>query len=251
MDYDNYIERSRGYYNDRFDTETKLQLNAEEKIRWHHIEAVIKSTFSDINYPLNILDAGCGDGKFSDLLSKYGNVIACDLADKAIARGKVKYPAIEFHIIDLSLKLPMHHFAKSFDIIVSTEVIEHILDQETYIDNLVNWLKPGGSLIVTTPNGKLFSTYFNGNRTGQAFEFWLLPSKLKDMLTARGLTISHLSTFMGDWFFSFRDNSFPYNVLFNKYVKRVIRITGLRRMIAFFFEKREKGLYLIIVGKSL
>lgn len=251
MDYHKYIEQTRAYYNHLFDREMKLKLDIEERERWYHIEAAIRSFILDKSSPISMLDAGCGDGRFSHLFSKYGKVTACDVANKAIIRGRDRYPLIRFHTIDLSLDLPIDHFTELFDLIISTEVIEHILDQETYLNNLVKWLKPGGRIIMTTPNGDLFLTYFNGKREGQAFEFWLLPSTLKNMFMVRDLSINLFKTFSGSWFLGFNDNSFPYNIISNRYIRRIIKMTGLSTIIARFFERRGKGLYLIIVGEKV
>lgn len=250
MEYDNYIEQTRKYYNNRFAEGTTLGLNSEEQLRWYYIENAIKTNFLSINRPLQILDAGCGDGRFSNLLSKYGHVTACDLADKGVTKGHTNYPSVSFYEVDLSRQLPMNYFSEPFDMIISTEVIEHIFDQQIYIQNLVQCLKPGGCLILTTPNGALYSKYFHGNREGQAFEFWLRRDELKELLEKHHLVISDTTTFNGDWFLSFRDNPFPYNLLSNRLMKKLIRIFGLRKMIGKYLERRGQGLYLLIVARK-
>lgn len=42
---------------------------------------------------------------------------------------------------------------ESFDLVVSVEVIEHVEEDEKFVSEVNRVLKPGGSLILTTPNG--------------------------------------------------------------------------------------------------
>jgi len=39
-----------------------------------------------------------------------------------------------------------------FDVVIATDVIEHILDTEAFVSELARVVRPGGTLIVTTPN---------------------------------------------------------------------------------------------------
>jgi 2-polyprenyl-3-methyl-5-hydroxy-6-metoxy-1,4-benzoquinol methylase len=43
--------------------------------------------------------------------------------------------------------------AEPYDVIVASEVIEHVLDPDRLLENIVRHLAPGGLVIVTTPNG--------------------------------------------------------------------------------------------------
>jgi 2-polyprenyl-3-methyl-5-hydroxy-6-metoxy-1,4-benzoquinol methylase len=50
---------------------------------------------------------------------------------------------------DASNPLP---FKEEFDVVVAAEVVEHIVDTEAFLDNCADALRPGGVLILTTPN---------------------------------------------------------------------------------------------------
>jgi|TARA_Y100000294_G_C8430910_1_gene286773 SAM-dependent methyltransferase len=61
-------------------------------------------------------------------------------------RSNIKDYLID-HMVDT--KLPK----KSFDIVIAIEVLEHVEEDKTFINNVYDTLKPGGIYFMTTPNG--------------------------------------------------------------------------------------------------
>lgn len=94
-----------------------------------------------------ILDAGAGEGFFARKLKDagYGAVEATDY----VAEGFL-CPDIPFTQANLAERLPFpdHHF----DCVVSVEVIEHLENHFAFVSELVRVTKPGGQLVITTPN---------------------------------------------------------------------------------------------------
>ncbi len=100
-----------------------------------------------------ILDAGCGAGRFTDVLAKYGaHVIACDLSDAvnacyntcvASAPTDVRRGEVIVLQADL-LNLPLG--ATCVDAIHCAGVIQHTSDPERVMQTLIKHLKPGGQL---------------------------------------------------------------------------------------------------------
>ena len=96
-----------------------------------------------------ILDMGCGMGWFANQLAQFGPTTGIDLCDDAIAQAKSKFPQVTFMAGNVfEMELPEQHF----DVVVSQEVIAHVPDQPGYVERAARVLKPGGYLIVTTPN---------------------------------------------------------------------------------------------------
>lgn len=93
-----------------------------------------------------VLDAGAGEGALSDALTRRGyRVIASD-RDPAGFRSR----AIPFVQANLNAALP---FASgSFDAVVSAEVLEHLENPHHLAREFARILRPGGTLVVTTPN---------------------------------------------------------------------------------------------------
>lgn len=101
-----------------------------------------------------IIDIGCGRGRLTGLLVRYGEVIGTDVSSVAVDYCKKKYPDIEFIVLDVFDTGWFQSNRKKFDVVVSTEVIEHLPtgQQKEYLSNLHLLLKNGGLMIITTPN---------------------------------------------------------------------------------------------------
>ena len=113
---------------------------------------------------LKIMDAGCGGGILSEALAtKFGTVVAIDPCEKLIQiandhlltqdaniRDRVRYfvETIEDH---------SKKNANSYDVIIASEVAEHVTDKESFLKHCVLCLKPGGSLFLTTVNRTIYS----------------------------------------------------------------------------------------------
>jgi SAM-dependent methyltransferase len=48
--------------------------------------------------------------------------------------------------------------AGSFDVVVAVEVLEHVEQDEAFVRNVAHVLKPGGTFLMTTPNGDFLPT---------------------------------------------------------------------------------------------
>lgn len=93
-----------------------------------------------------ILDVGAGEGYFCKLAAERGyRVEACDLDSRLF-----KLPEIPFHQADLSQGLPLPD--ASFDAVVSIEVLEHLENQARFMSEVLRVTRPGGTVILTTPN---------------------------------------------------------------------------------------------------
>ena len=98
-----------------------------------------------------ILDLGCGNGALSHYLQQQGfNIIGCDSDQAGIEiafRGK---SGAKFKLA--SVYDPPDILGESgFDVVISTEVIEHLFLPAALPHFASRVLKPGGYLIVTTP----------------------------------------------------------------------------------------------------
>ncbi len=99
-----------------------------------------------------ILDIGCGNGAIACRLLDHGfDVHGIDASESGIRIANQKYPD-RFYVQDISDQhLPFAISHLKFDVIISTEVIEHIYAPRTYMNFIKNNLSPGGILIISTP----------------------------------------------------------------------------------------------------
>jgi SAM-dependent methyltransferase len=97
--------------------------------------------------PGRVLDAPCGDGALARELSAVGwRVCAADIAPPRL----VPVEGVGVLHLDLDERLPFADDA--FDAVVSLEGIEHLLSPARCLAEFCRVLRPGGRLVVTTPN---------------------------------------------------------------------------------------------------
>ena len=103
--------------------------------------------------PKRILDVGCGTGYFAHLMKqKYteSTVIGIDISKMALKLGRNQYPEVTFIRADAEKKLPFP--SNYFDLVISGEHIEHLVDVDSYLEEINRVTKKNGHLLLTTPN---------------------------------------------------------------------------------------------------
>ena len=108
-----------------------------------------KRTLSDCG---PVLDLGCGEGYGTALLSRaVGEIVGVDVDEAAIAHAASRYASdnCRFRRHD-GERLPFEDAA--FDAVVSFQVIEHVPGDRMYVSEVSRVLRPGGQLVLTTPN---------------------------------------------------------------------------------------------------
>lgn len=98
-----------------------------------------------------LLDVGCGSAFVAGRMCPQGaRVVSLDIARANPRKALAKYP-YENHagVVADAYRLP---FADgTFDCIVASEIIEHTVDPQGFLASLLSKLKPGGTLVVSTP----------------------------------------------------------------------------------------------------
>ncbi|MCE9634830.1 MAG: methyltransferase domain-containing protein [Planctomycetes bacterium] len=97
------------------------------------------------------IDTGCGAGTIAHFLTKRGlRVVALDAFEHPCRLGRAALPAIPFAVGNLDTGLPFRD--ASVDLVVSHEVVEHLHRPQVFFDEAFRVLRPGGSVVVKTPN---------------------------------------------------------------------------------------------------
>ena len=105
----------------------------------------------------DVLDVASGEGYGTALLAQVANsATGLELAQDAVEHATVSYvaPNLRFVAGD-ARKLPLPDAA--FDIVVSFETIEHFAEQQVFLKEIQRVLRPGGLLIVSTPDRDNYS----------------------------------------------------------------------------------------------
>jgi SAM-dependent methyltransferase len=136
-----------------------------------------------------VLEAGCGEGYGADLLAGVARrVIAVDYDEPAVAHVRARYPAVDVLRANL-VSLPVRSGA--VDVVANFQVIEHLWDQVGFLAECRRVLRPGGILLITTPNRLTFSpgldVPLNPFHTRE-----LAAGELRELLVAAGFTVEFL-----------------------------------------------------------
>jgi 2-polyprenyl-3-methyl-5-hydroxy-6-metoxy-1,4-benzoquinol methylase len=102
-----------------------------------------------------ILDIGCNIGYGSNLLSKKATrVVGIDVSSKAISAAKDMYHSrnLCFHLVD-GITLPFKD--KSFKLLTCFQVIEHISDVPSFLNEIHRVLEEDGLVMLSTPNASI------------------------------------------------------------------------------------------------
>jgi 2-polyprenyl-3-methyl-5-hydroxy-6-metoxy-1,4-benzoquinol methylase len=151
---------------------------------------------------LDILDWGCGRGAFSQRLHDQGHrVRSVDMDAAAFNASGPRFDQVNFND-----PAQVENFVESsrsgFDVVVCAEVIEHVRDPWQLVGTIRTLLRPGGTLLLTTPNiGSSLSRLkflVTGSFLGFSWNAWDFPGhinpigtiELVRMLRGSGFNIS-------------------------------------------------------------
>lgn len=111
-------------------------------------EFIISKISKNVN---SILDVGCGSGWVAkEFLPNGKKVYSLDISITNPIKVKNLYPDEKhFGITADSFHLPFND--NSFDCVIASEIIEHVIEPSEFIKELFRVVKKGGSIIITTP----------------------------------------------------------------------------------------------------
>ena len=110
---------------------------------------------------LNILDVGCGGGLLCEPLSRLGgNVTGIDVSENAIITAKQHASKMGLEINYICTSLEELNLKNDFDLIIASEVIEHVLDRKYFLKMIRKISSNKTSFIFTTINKSIPSLLF-------------------------------------------------------------------------------------------
>ena len=121
-----------------------------------------------------VLDAACGEGYGSGLLSQYAEaVVGMDLDQTTVDNANEKYGTKNLSFIQGNIaSLPFGD--ASFDVVISFETVEHVDEktQKDFLKEIQRVLKTNGVLIMSTPNKKIYTDLVHGVNCFHVKEFY-------------------------------------------------------------------------------
>lgn len=102
-----------------------------------------------------VLEAGCGEGYGADLFARGARLVCgVDYDGLTVAHVAAAYPRVRAVRGNLAA-LPFGE--STVDVVANLQVIEHLWDQAGFLAECYRVLRPGGRLLITTPNRLTFS----------------------------------------------------------------------------------------------
>ena len=134
---------------------------------------ILKELLGDVKNKI-VLDAGCGDGCFSNQLKNLGaKVFACDGSKGLLKIAQNDFPEISFKQCNLTQNLPYQD--ASFDIVVSSLVLMDIDNVDKFFSESARVLKSGGRLIFSITHPCFFPAEWERDQNNER-----LYKKIKD-----------------------------------------------------------------------
>jgi SAM-dependent methyltransferase len=136
-------------------------MNDERKgVFRNYVDVLLKRTGLKIDN-IKCLDIGCFDGTGMSVLSERGchNVWGIEMQKSASEVANSLFPGRIFNGNFLDMDISIYN---NFDLLIMTDVLEHLKDPKAALEKASTLLKPGGFLFITTPDNKSFISRIMG-----------------------------------------------------------------------------------------
>jgi SAM-dependent methyltransferase len=190
----------------------------------------------DIKYALDkyaskkLLDLGCGNKPYKEW---YGPLTEYSIGCDAIQSSE--------NLVDtICLAHELLYESESFDTVFSTQVLEHVFEQQQMINEAARVLKKGGYLILSVP--------FTWELHEEPYDFFRLTKHgLKEMFEKSGLETEYIKANGGKWAAMFQMmintvySTFKHKTVKAKILKIIfmeLRLTWLINKFAVWVDKR-------------
>ena len=113
--------------------------------------------------PVDVLDVGCGSGHLLAALREVfpgARLHGIDSSPESIRLARQLNPGLWFETVNV---LDLEDLGRQFDLILCTEVLEHVEAADVAIKRMLGVCRPGGTIVITVPDGRrdTFAGHFN------------------------------------------------------------------------------------------
>jgi ubiquinone/menaquinone biosynthesis C-methylase UbiE len=142
-----------------------------------------------------VLELGAGGGFLGAELARHGfqRLTLSDLTTTALAALRERAPTAQLVCADAE-RLPFA--TASFDIVISSDLLEHLPDAETHLAEVARVLRAGGRYYLKSPNRRMAEAYYRLRGLHDAY-FWhpsmVTPRELRDACARHGLRLRLLT----------------------------------------------------------
>jgi SAM-dependent methyltransferase len=175
------------------DPQIYLRMRQIEDTHWwfRARRKIVGEVISSLKLPPSprILDAGCGTGGNLECLAAFGNVIGVEADDAAIEMARSRAVAT---VYKGSLPDNMPEEGSQCDLVVMTDVLEHINADRDSLVTIKSLMKAGAYLVLTVP---AFPFLWGRHDTQHHHKRRYVAATLRATIAGAGLEIVHLSYF--------------------------------------------------------
>jgi 2-polyprenyl-3-methyl-5-hydroxy-6-metoxy-1,4-benzoquinol methylase len=113
------------------------------------VEEELAARPNPLERPVRLLDIGCNDGSITKQFARLADELhGMDLEEENLEAAEAH--DVKVRIADAEEEFPYEN--EFFDVVFAGELIEHLFDPEKFLARCHRILKPGGILVLTTPN---------------------------------------------------------------------------------------------------
>jgi ubiquinone/menaquinone biosynthesis C-methylase UbiE len=175
-------------------------IDYEQQVRASAVLDALQPQAGDV-----ILDIGCGNARdITPMLQRGATIVGVDLSEGMIAQARRDLEAAGFSGVTLEVgdATSLRFADATFDKVVCSEVIEHIPDTDRAIAEMQRVLKPGGLLVVSTPNRHSwygFERFVLWDKVmrrpwNHPFDNWRTAAQVQTLLRRHGFTIERAAS---------------------------------------------------------
>ncbi len=194
------------------------------KCRRDFIVSIVKNLYKSGGH---VLDVGCASGHLLEALQALPGAVSVGIDVSEEAKRICDAKGFKMHLADVTNEMDMWY---TFDCIIASDVLEHILDDEKAVLNFENMLTKNGRLIIFVPAFNFLWSYHDiQNKHCRRYS----KKQLEDILKRAGFIIER-SSYWNSFLF------FP--VLLLRVLKKIIGkksddLSPLPRLLNTFFGK--------------
>ncbi len=151
--------------------------------------------------PDRLFEIGAGNGYIASRLAATGiEVVAIEPSQSGVAIARQCFPAVRMDVGSAYDEL--HAKYGTFPLVLSLEVVEHLMDPRRFAQTVFNLLEPGGCALISTPyhgysknlalalSGKM-DAHFSALWDGGHIKFWSIPT-ISTLLTEAGMVVENV-----------------------------------------------------------
>lgn len=204
-------EETAAFYDDMW--RKYAHLDAVNPAAIHRRRQVVRAAARSAPGARTILDVGCGQGVLVRLLAEQfpsAEIRGCDVSEQSIIDSRRHNPTFDLFTVDLvadDFETKHARVIGKNDLVVCSEVVEHIAEAPLAVKRLRMLTAPGGTIIVTVPGGRM-------SRFDKAIghQRHYTTSMLRDLLVDADLDVVSVNA----W-------GFPFHSLY----REAVRVAGL------------------------